>query len=76
MVAFVDEALDKEKSFYGHDDFMKRFMYVSSKEDVVKRINGLKARPEIRDIVLKKQQEMASFSIEQWANDLADMIES
>lgn len=76
VIAFVDEALDKKKSFYGNDDFMKRFMYVSSREDVMKRITGIKAKPVIRDIVLKKQQEMASFNIESWANELADLIDN
>ena len=75
VIAFIDEDLDKEKKFYGSDECMKRFMYVSNKEDVVKRLNGLKEKPELRDIILKKQQHIADFDIASWANDLAKIIE-
>ena len=74
VIAFVDEDLDKDKTFYGHDDVMKRFMYVANQDDVIKRIEGLRKKPELRDYILKKQQEMASFNVESWANELANDI--
>lgn len=74
VIAFVDEALDKDKTFYGHDDVMKRFMYVANQDDVIKRIEGLRKKPELRDYILNKQQEMASFNVESWANELANDI--
>lgn len=74
VVAFIDEALDKNKEIFGHDNILSRLMYVSNKEDVVKRIYGLKKKPELIDYVLSKQQDIINFNVESWANELANII--
>lgn len=74
VVTFIDEALDTKKTFFGYDDVLKRFMYVSNRDDVVKRIYALKSRPALRDYILAKQQEMLNFDVKSWANELASII--
>lgn len=74
VIALIDIDLDRDKKLFGTDDFMKRFMYVSSRDDVMKRLDGIKQRPEIRDIVLKRQQDMLKFNAESWANELASAL--
>ena len=74
VVTFIDEDLDKKKEVFGHDEFLRKFMYVNNRDDVEKRILGIKKKPELIDYILKKQNEIISFNVDNWANDLANVI--
>lgn len=74
VVAFIDNDLDAKHEVFGHDKLLDKFMYVNNKEDVMKRINGLKLKPELRDYILKKQREIIGFDVIHWANELASII--
>ena len=74
VIAFIDNDLDKNHEVFGKDPLLNKFMYVSNKEDVIKRINGLKIKPELRDIILEKQQEIIHFDVDSWVNKLANII--
>jgi hypothetical protein len=74
VVAFIDEDLDVNHDIFKHDDVLNRFMYVTSKDDVVEKIRTLKSDPKLVDYILSKQQEIISFDKDVWANELADII--
>lgn len=74
VVSFIDNDLDTKHEVFGHDKILDKFMYVTCKEDVIKRIGMLKSKPELRRYILNKQQEIIGFDAYEWANELASTI--
>lgn len=74
VVAFIDSALDPQMRMFKDDDFLCKFMHVSTREDVEKRLRILKKTPELRDRILDAQHKMISFDINAWCNELADVV--
>lgn len=72
VVTFIDSDMDKNRRVYGNDDFF----YVASREDVQKRIRFLKANPDVRKKVIKKQFDLVKFDVKSYSKGLLDILEA
>ena len=65
-VTFIDAELDKERRVYGKTHPCADFLYVSTKEDVIQRIEKLKSNSNLRTVVLQYQKAAIGFNAREY----------
>lgn len=70
VVTFIDSDMDKNRRVFGADDFF----YVSSREDVQKRIRFLKTNPDVRQKIVNKQFKIVNFDVKTYSDKLISIL--
>lgn len=73
-IVFIDENYDKDKIVFGNDPILSKFNYVSSKEDVIKRIKKLKENTKYIKYIIDKQKNVVNFNKQEYCNELTKIL--
>lgn len=75
-VVFIDASYDKNKIVFGENETLRKFCYVDSREDVEKRLNILKNKPDMIPMLIKLQKEVAGIDKTEYSQRLRNIIEN
>ena len=75
VITFIDIELDPEKRVFGKSEICSKFNYVSSREEVEKRIKALKEQPEFRKAIIEEQLRAISFDEGEFCKGFIDILE-
>jgi hypothetical protein len=74
VITFIDIELDPEKKVFGTSPICSKFNYVSSREDVEKRLKAIKDFPAMRKEILSEQLTAIRFDEKEFCDDFVEVL--